>query len=483
MRVDISKITNAVNKISDLVSGDKSVPGVMFDLSEGLLKVCYTDGHKSLIEELEVENEEGDKLGRVVVSYEQLSRALANCQPSGNIKIDKCQFKYADNIIKLSADQMYDLQDNEGNVVATKRLATKNMDLLAMDPSANMKSAILTRMKYEDIFDADTTDVFDRKELIEALSKTSVEKNRVIYISNKVQSVFVSNQVHLTSVPMSKHEISEEKLAEIKEELESQGNFNDETYKELTEKERNRIHFSVAMSYQISKALIGILGKIKSDVVYLHTKDKFCSIFVENEDETVGVWFEMATANRININTLERFNSLKYTNSQLVFLKEFLADIVKSALNIAKSEKTTFQFNKNDEGLLELELSAGSASASVSDKYAVVCEDVLDPNENLTGKKFNISLKIMHEMLNQIKTRRVAFDLDVTEDGTTFLRIAEVNDVKMAEEYMKARQKTEALCREQGIAFDPNSTPTPAELKFEYRGAILDTKQYTMLAK
>ena len=89
MKVNVSKITNAVNKISDLVVGDKSVPGVMFDLSEGVLKVCYTDGNKSLIEELEVENEEGDKLGRVVVSYEQLSRALANCQPSGSIKIDK----------------------------------------------------------------------------------------------------------------------------------------------------------------------------------------------------------------------------------------------------------------------------------------------------------------------------------------------------------------------------------------------------------
>lgn len=483
MKVNVSKITNAVNKISDLVVGDKSVPGVMFDLSEGVLKVCYTDGNKSLIEELEVENEEGDKLGRVVVSYEQLSRALANCQPSGSIKIDKCQFTYTGNIIKLSADQMYDVEDDDGNVVATKKLATKSMDLLATDPNANMKSAILTRMKYEDIFDADTTDVFDRKELIEALSKTSVEKNRIIYVSNKVQSIFVSNQVHLTSVPISKHSVSQEKMDEIKVELENQGTFTEEAYNDLIEKEGNRIHFSVAINYQISKALIGILNKIKSDVVYLHTKDKFCSIFVENEEETVGVWFAMATASKLNINTLERFSSLKYKNVQLVFLREFLVDIVKSALNIAKSDKTAFQFTKNDEGLLQLDLSAGSASASISDKYAVVCEDVLDPNGDLTDKKYNISLKVMYEMLNQIKTKRVAFDLETTEDGTTFIRIAEVNDAKMVEEYMKARQKTEELCKEQGIAFDPSSTPTPVELKLEYRDSILETKQYTMLAK
>ena len=158
-------------------------------------------------------------------------------------------------------------------------------------------------------------------------------------------------------------------------------------------------------------------------------------------------------------------------------------DIVKSALNIAKSDKTAFQFTKNDEGLLQLDLSAGSASASISDKYAVVCEDVLDPNGDLTDKKYNISLKVMYEMLNQIKTKRVAFDLETTEDGTTFIRIAEVNDAKMVEEYMKARQKTEELCKEQGIAFDPSSTPTPVELKLEYRDSILETKQYTMLAK
>lgn len=484
MKVNISKITNAINKISDLTSGDKTIPGVLLDLSEDTLKVCYSDGHKSLVEKLSVEVEEGDYIGAIAVDFTQMARAIANCQPSGIIKVEEIRLEYKpNNIVTVSADQNLEVTDDEGNITQTKKLASKKMDLAWKEPGSDMKSAILTRMKYDDIFEADMTDEFDKKELVEALSKTSTEKGKQIYLSVKTQNIFVANQAHVTSVPISKlKELSLEEKDEIRAELNEAGTFTDENYKAEIEKAENRMHFSVAMSQTLSKSLIGILNKMSSDTVYLHTKDKCCNIFVDNEDETVGVWFEMAQASKAHTGSLERYSSMNYKTYQIMFLREFLANNVKSALNATKSEKVDLKFDIVDEEL-GLVIKAGSASSSVADTYRVVTYDVIDPTNDLTSKSFVISLKVLSDMLDQLKTTLVALDIEVGVEGTTCIRLAEVNDSKMTDEYNKAREETRKLCEARGEAFDSNSTPTPIELKLNYRINSIDTKQYTMLSK
>jgi len=72
VRVDIDKITSTINKISDMTSGDKIIPGVMLNLSENKLDVCYADNNKSFIETLDVETNETDMIGSsVVVDFSQ----------------------------------------------------------------------------------------------------------------------------------------------------------------------------------------------------------------------------------------------------------------------------------------------------------------------------------------------------------------------------------------------------------------------------
>ena len=140
MKVSIEKITSAIGKISDLTSGDKSIPGVMLDLSENLLKVCYTDGHKSLIEKLEVATEDGDNLGQIVVDFVQLSRAISNCQPSGSIKVSDVKFEYKTEkrILTISVDQMFENRDAEGNIIEEKKMGNKKMDLLCQPNKLNI---------------------------------------------------------------------------------------------------------------------------------------------------------------------------------------------------------------------------------------------------------------------------------------------------------------------------------------------------------
>ena len=134
MRVNIKKITSAINKIADLTSGDKTIPGVLLKPTKNeegasILKICFNEGHKALIEEVEVEAEEGDLTTDHVVSFESIKRAIDNCQPSGIICVEEIVFKYSNNMITLSADQTMGLRDAEGNITGYKKMATKNMDI------------------------------------------------------------------------------------------------------------------------------------------------------------------------------------------------------------------------------------------------------------------------------------------------------------------------------------------------------------------
>lgn len=484
MRVNVSKITSVINKINDITSGDKQIPGVMLDLSENLLKVCYTDGHKSFIEHIDVETDENDKIGAVVVDFAQIKRAIDNCQPSGIIKIDEIVFEYKEKVITIYADLKFSTRDSEGNEVSSTKMGKKSMDLAWVEPGSDMKSALLLRMKYDDIFESEgVDDEFDKKELLDALGRTSVEKGKQIYLSTKTQTIFVINQAHTTSVPISKgKKLSQEELDILRAEMVEAGTFTEEAYKEAIDKAENRMHYAIAMTQAIAKSVIGVFGKVASDKIYMHTKDKFCSVFVDTEDEHIGFWFEMPQASKAHIGSLERYNSLKYQSYQTSFLREFLADSVKSALNVTKSEKVIFEFAINEEdGMPELIIAAGSSAASVSDIYKTRLSTMLDPKNTLIGKKFTISLKVFSDMLDQLKTDNVTLDFDCT-DAATCIRLAELDICKETEKYKEARVKTEELCMAQGIEFSSESTPTPPELKWAYRDETLNVKQFTMLA-
>lgn len=485
MIIDISKITNCINKISDLTSSDKSIPGVLLELSENKLNVCYSDGHKSFIEKLDVTTEDGDHLGGIVVDFTQMLRAINNCQPSGIIRVSEVNFKYNEDtkIVTISADQNYALTDEEGNIVGNKTLANKKMDLLWTEPGSDIKSAILTRMKYDSIFDATITDKFDKKELIDALSKTSVEKGKQVYISTVTQNIFVANQAHVTSVPISGYEVTQEEQDEIRGSLVESGTYTDEAYEKAIRDKRNRIHFSVTMGQQLAKSLIGILNKISASEVYLHTSERYCNIFVDTDEEVVGIWFEMAQASRAHIGSLERYSSMGYKTYQFMFIREFLDNCVKSALNATKSEKVELKFRK-EEGTEELGLiiKSSSAAASVADTYRVVPGEYIDPTNDIDTKTFNISLKVLYDMLAQLKTSLVGFDIEVTTDGITCIRLCEIDENLSNEVYLETRQQVEKLCQEQGIEFT-TQTPTPVELKLAMRDKVMITKQYTMLAK
>jgi hypothetical protein len=497
MIVNISSITSIINKVADLTSGDKTIPGLLLkiardsdNISEGKLSVCYYDGHKALIEETEVSLEEEDVIGDIVFPFELLSRAISNCQPSGIIKVDSVRFEFLPNkLVRVQAEQSADVVDLEGNVVGSRKLAKKKMDIVWTEPGADMKSSLLARMNYSGIFENNVFDVMKKSEFIEALSKTSTEKGRNIYISSNVQSVFVSNQAHLTAVPISKNELTVEQMDVIRGEMVSNGEYTEEAYVQRIKEEQSKIHQSIVIAQPVAKSLIGILNKTKSDEICVYRDDKFCNVFIDNTEEKIGIWFAMAVGNKAHIGALERYSSLQYKSYQLLFLREFLENNIKSALNATKSEQVTIKFEATDldnaASASDLVIVSGSAAASVNDVYRINPDEILDSTGDINTRTFSISLKVLADMLSQLKTRLVALDINVAENEgmskAVSIRLAEVDDQVMMEEYIKAREELAKECELKGEVFDASSTPTPIEKKLNYRSNILKTTQYTMI--
>lgn len=495
MIIDVKKFTSTINKVADLTASDKMIPGLLLGLTRvdettGNLKVCYSDGHKSLIEELEVQVDDNDHFGEIIVSFEQMKRAVGNCQPSGIINTNGgIVVSYlANNIIRVSAAQFMQIYDDEGNPVENRKIAVKKMDLNWSEPGSDIKSSILTRMKYDSIFQPDgNTDTYDRTELIDALSRTSVEKGKNIYISANVQHIFVANQAHVTAVPVSKLEVTQDDIEEVGTELKESNSLTDESLAAAIEEMSHRVTQSVVLSQTMAKSLIGILGKCESDTVLLHRKDKYCNLIVESDTERVGIWFEMTQASKAHIGAFERYNSFGYMSYQTLFLREFLANNVKSALDSAKSDKVALKFEPTELEVptcdKDLVITCANSGASIADSYRVNPDDLIDVNNDIESRTFTISLQVFSDMLAQLKTSYVALDINCDETGTVYIRLAEVDANKLATAYERARKTVEENCIANGEEFIPDKTPTPVEIKLGYRVDTLNTKQFTILAK
>lgn len=484
MVVGISKITDVIDNIASLTSGDKTIPGVLLDLDTNLLRVCYATNQKAFIKELEVVTEETDVIGKVAVDFTQLQRAIQNCQPSGIIRVSDVQFIYKSNpnIITISVDQCSEVDDGNGNITSMK-MATKSMDILWNEPTESKKTEILTRMRYDDIFQADMTDEYDTKELVDILNRTSVEKGKQIYVSTKMQHVFVSNAGHVTAVPVSKFPIDDQERDEIIQDVKNQNG--EATTQEMIDKaigeKINRVSYSICMSQAIAKSVSGILNKIDSDKVYIHMRDKYCNVFVDNDQEKLGIWFESAQSTKSHTSAMDKYSSAEYNTYQMEFIREFLENNIKSALNATKSEKVEIKVQEGEDGY-ELIIEAKSSASSIADTYRVKLVNLIDPTNDITTKTFTVSLKVMLDMIAQLKTDHIAFDLGLIGESTMYVRMAELDTTVYFENYRNAREAFKKDCESKGIEFT-DTTPTPVDVVLGCRTGALLTKQYTILGK
>lgn len=466
MVLNVKAITDAINKIAEMVSGERVIPGLLLKVGDNDLKVCYSDGKKSFVESIPKRTEEGDLSGEFYTTYEQFKRAIDNCQPSGAIVVRemRIEFNGASNIFKISAEQEL-MIDNEVSV-EYRSVARKEMDVsyIVVAGSTDQRVKLLSRMNYDTIFEPEgSPDTWDRTELASILSNMSFEKGKVVYMSPKNQKVFVVNTGFTCAMPISSNS---EGIVAL---------FDNNTENQSADKiiSTNRLTYQIILTSINAKCIANILGKMKDDTVKMYVKANF--LFIYNEDETVGMCFDTAKGSSTHTSNFSTFANMQYGKYQMTFIREFLADSIKSALNSSKSEKIALTFKQSDTNIsgISMVISSSNSSANISDTYSVEADSVLDVSNTLLGDTITISLKVFADMLGQLKSTMVALDIEETAAGQMCLRLAELNDDKVYREW--------ALTRNQlGLA---EGEPTPAEVKIGYRDRTLDTCQYCILSR
>lgn len=469
MKFNNSEFTGAVNKVKEMLNGEKPGQSIMLTIGESKVDVKTYDGKKAFIEKVGYIREEGDLLGDIVINFDKLTRALDNCQPNGRIIVDEIQFTFKENnIITLKAEQkcMIDIDDTSSQV---KVLSVKEMDLKWTKAEDTMVGKLLLRMKYDEIFDQSDADRWDVSELSSVLGKTSTEKTRIVYMSPSIQKVFVVNTAHVTAVPVSKLDIDDLSVLSCREELKKAGNTDEEIEKAVSNM-YNRLNNPATISTNNVKKICGILNKLgKDSVVFSYIKDGYFNLF--NEDETIGVRFRMDQGNQAQMSQFTQYNNKEYDSYQINFVREFFADSIKTALSAISSDKTVISFKKNDNDELEMVISAVNSGASVNDTYYVLAEQYIDNKADIENRKLTVNLKLMNEMVSQLNETMIAFDLTVYDNNQACLRIGDINEERLAKCYYSKKE-------ELGLN---DIEPVPNVEKVKYRVETLDTCQYAML--
>ena len=399
MICNVKDITDTMKKITAIASADKTVPGVLIEVSDTEMGLSYSNGRKAIIEKFGYIKEEGDRVGRFAVSYELLSGVISNCQSSGNIIVNELSLKVEDTTIKIVAEQkacMNDVEVGSEEEADLQTFARKEFILPWKAIDADMKTALLGRMNYDNIFSgagSESPTVWNIGELKEIINKVTSEKGRTAYIKTKDSYAFVANTAYVTVVPFS----------------------------------NTNMHAIVLESgaMKMISDIISTLHDGLQEVNVYTVEGKFLNLF--SADGSMGLWFEMSQPNQLQMTNLARYEQSQYNTYQLMFRREFLADAIKSALNTGKAEKTTLEFadsTSREEGI-ELQIKSGTVGSSSCDKYTVQVESVIDRTNSIKQAKITIAIKIMNDMISMLKSDFIALDIK-SENGTT-IRLAEID--------------------------------------------------------
>lgn len=438
MILNIKELTGAVAKVSAFAATEKNVPGVLLDIREDQLKVCYTDSRVAVVESIGVELEEGEQPNKIAVNYQRLVEVLAVCQPSGRIITDTVAIRFeGEKTLRVIAEKKMEEMEEGSDETKFRTVSvasqTLGYDSLLAEPIP-MKYGVLARMDYESIFKTENFDTWDVPVLKGMLDNLATEKGRTVYISPKKASAFVVNTAYTSTIPVDEGSYS----------------------------------MAVVMNTAVAKSVSDVLGKIGTDVVRVSNQDsKHVSIFTE--DNRVGIWFVMAVPEGMHVATMSKYSEKQYKKYQITLIREVLKNVVDSAVSSDKADKTVLKFKKNEHGEVVLKIDSVNAGASINNTYSVVCAGCVDQAGDIEKFELPVSLKILSESLNKCNEDYIALDVDVDTTNTVCIRVADVNIGVRLEEEKNLRKTLEIA----------EGAEIPVEELLDVRVNTLATKHYT----
>lgn len=431
MIIQLKDMANTMSQINDLVAGEKNVAGVMFDIQDDCIKVCYTDGNKTLSNTIDAVITDSDVKGKIIFNYQLLSRIIDACKPTGSIITNEINFEFSDNnLIKVKTDKVIKMMDKEEQEFERKVSNTEQLIPWVGADAANVKAKILLRGNYDGIFDipSEDRDCWGIVKLKDLMSRLSTENGKIVYVARKSKLGFVQNTSCVVCIPLN-----------------------------------NSITHKIVLSTSLAKSLASVLNRLSSeyDSVYLGMMNNEI-VSIVTDDNKFGLSIKNVPSNINNANQLNACISKDYTQYMLNFNREVLQSCLSGACVANASDKATISFVKNEDDTIDLVLVARNNTSSTDNRYNITSEDCVNPNGLIDSLKLNITLDMLLQAVSRANSQYIAFDIAVEANNTKMVRIAEIDIEKMVE-----------------IAEDKSiSLPWNMETKIEERANILGYTTY-----
>lgn len=449
MVVSITGLTKAMAKVRSFAEGNNNVPGVLFDIHEQTMDVCYSDGHKALIEQVAISGNDGSVMGKIVLPFTRMMSIIDILQPSGHIVPSDLDIQFLPNsIMEISAVKSMETyesaskseesneeatatdtaevgadwdnpefaqqaidgaapqvdlgtqeQDDTDDVIVDRVVVSKfNQRINYERPEDNIRHGILSRMDYEGIFKGTDNEVasgftpWDISKFREVLSRTSVEKGKTVYVSKNEQCAFVCNLAYSSNIPII--------------------DVGDNGF---------------VVNTSLAKSIIDILGKVETQEGKVLIKNKDSKyVCLINDKGTFGLWFEMAPASRTDAATIHRYKERKYDSFRVAFSREAFQNVLSSAISVDKTEKTVLEFVMEGNGPA-LHIVSNNSGASISNDFKVMATDKYTHLEVMLAEKLPMSIKVLSDMVNNCTSDYIEFGLDTDEAGGRYIRIGDID--------------------------------------------------------
>lgn len=429
MVINLKDLSTALSQLNSLVSNERNIPGILFDIKDNIIDICFSNGNKAMIKTIEATFDETDIHDKIIFDYKMLTSVIAACEPVGLIRTDTIQMQFIeDNLIRVIAEKRIKIKSNQNSdeEEVSEKVASVVEQLINYVPasSASIKTAALTREIYDLMrhFDDEELeerfpdlsnpirplstsewdmqkDTWDVKELRDMLLKLSVENGKVMYVSPKLSKGFVQNTSHSISMPIS-----------------------------------SEVSNPVIIPTVLAKSIADILGKINEDVIYAHMVDQYKMVF-STEDNTFAFMVTNQKQDKAQIRAFNVSYSRDYSQYVLNFNKDVMLSCIKGAKTIGASDKTevTFECTKESDEVTSVKMImiAKNTNKSSNNKYEILAEHFIC-DEDITSIKLNIAVDTLLQAVNRISTDYLALDISIGAENKA-LRVAELDLVKYSE--------------------------------------------------
>ena len=382
MIVNLSNLTSAMGKVQSFAQDIKKVPGVMLNIGDNNIRVCYSDmGNRSIIEEIDAVMSNEEQLGEIIVDYKLFMSIIDACQPSGNVLCDNLTITIKDeNIMSVEAVKYVKIPREDSKETDSKPVSKFKQEIRFSRPSDDtIKYGILSRMDYESIFENNGADSWDKDTLVDMLNVLNKEDGKVCYFSSQFKAAFVANLAHLSYIPSD-----------------------------------DIVEFGFSVNTKMARSLVDIINKIPDDKLNITVEDtRYCKI--TTEDNKIGIWFEMAPANRLDPNTLASYKGRQYGDYRIVINRPALQDVVKRAISADSADTTAITFKDTDKDLIVNIVNGGSAS-KLND-FSVIAEKYSGDTGKMLKAELPVSLKTVSDILDKCYGDYIILDVDDGDNG------------------------------------------------------------------